>query len=457
MTWDPDASATLVGYGVAVLAFGLAGFLVLGYESYPASTWHRFVDRAFGRGSGVRSFSWIDLRLLTVLAAVGVVGFVAAYGLAGGYVCTPTGPPDAITLLTSGRAFLARGDPFTIAACGLSGNPVPSGIASVLLDALGSLGGVAGILAVWAVVAVALVPLLWFAGGPQRRIATVFVLASFLYYPIVGVQLDGDALALVPLTVLLALVLSRRPGTLAAVVGGFLSTGRFSAIFPVAAVAGLGTRRRWWPVGVAAAVFAAASLATYAVYGDAFLRVVFLLQFGRTHLALNYWGILWGAGRVTLSPAVTILQALLVVALVAVCWARARSQLGAAAIVLTGTLLLTQVLPFTELVFLLPVALLGTRRRWWLLGIGLTGATNYLIVWMSLGQSNLLSYALDLILTGLLLGLLADLMRQEFGAQRPDAGPEPVIPPQDRFGAPHAPAVGASSGAPNLLAPDSSG
>jgi len=94
----------------------------------------------------------------------------------------------------------------------------------------------------------------------------------------------------------------------------------------------------------------------------------------------------------------------------------ARSALGAIAIVLTGTVLLTQYLSFTALIFLLPVALFGSRARWWLWAIGLVAISNYLLAiqsYASIGGSAIPSYVLDLALTVLVLGLLIELLRTE--------------------------------------------
>jgi hypothetical protein len=403
-----------------VVAISLVGFLVLAYESSWPIGWRRWVRRAARGLTGRDDFAWIDARLVTGLAAVAFgVGALVTWG-AGGYRCTAAGPSDLLTLVASGQAFLHGGDPFTITACGHSGNPVPAGLASVLLDAFGSLGGPAGVLAVWGTVSVAVIPLVWsLAGGQASRVA-VFVLASFLYLPIVAVQVDGASLALVPAAVLLALWWGRRGWARASAVGGFLATGRFPALFPIVGASGRAGRRRVVASAAALGVFVAVTAATFVAYGSRFTGPVFLLQFSRSNFALNYWGVLQGAGWLEPSTAVTVVQAVLTVTLVGVCWAWARSELGAAAIVLTGTVLLAQFLSFTELVFLVPVALIGSRARWWLWAIGVVGSTDYLLAMRSLaslGRPLLISYALDLLLTALLLGLMTELLREQLSVR----------------------------------------
>ena len=407
-------SPALLGGYVALIAVG--GLLVLWYESPRHTTWRRWVRARALRLTGRPDLSWVTAPLLAALAAAGFAVVVAVLWAVGEYRCTSSGPPDLMTLVASGRAFLTGGDPFTITACGLAGNPVPAGMASVLLDGLGALAGPVGILLVWGGISVAVVPLVWRLAGDDRATATAFVLASFLYLPIVAVQVDGASLALVPVTTLLVVSLARQGWPAAAAVGGFLATGRFPALFPIVGASGRAGRLRL-PISAAAlGAFATVTLLTVAVYGARFTGPVFFMQFARSNFALNYWGLLEGEGWLEPSTAVTVVQALATVVLVAVVWAWARSEVGAVAIVLTGTVLLTQYLSFTELVFLLPVALVGPNARWWLWAIGAVAATNYLLALRSLasvGGQFVLSYALDLALTVLLVGLLIDLLRGE--------------------------------------------
>jgi len=417
--------STPMAFGGFVALFAVAGVLVLWYESPQHRRWRALVRRWLGRLIGREDLDWVDVRLLTALAAGAFLAGALVTWATGGYACIPAGPSDLTTLVTSGQAFWRGGDPFTITACGLAGNPVPAGLASVLLDALGSVAGGAGVLAVWGAVSVAVVPLLWALGGADRRVATVFLLGSLLYLPIVAAQVDGASLALVPFAALLTVYLARRGWLRAAAVGGFLATGRFPALFPILGASGRAGSRRILAGLTALGTFGALSVATYAAYGSRFTGPVFWAQFGRSHLALNYWGLLQGEGWLAPSTTVTVVQAILTAALVAVAWGWAHSELGAIAIVLTGALLLAQFLSFTELVFLVPVALLGSRARWWLWAIGVVASTNYLLAMRSLeglGGPSRLSYGLDLLLTALLVGLLVELFRAELRNPGPAAG-----------------------------------
>ena len=317
MTGHWGSFTTPAGLGGSIAVIAIAGFLVLWYDAPSHPGWRELVDRWALRLRGRPGVSRVDARLMTAVAAVTFAAGGLVTWAVGGYGCTPSGPSDLTTLVTSGHAFLTGGDPFTITACGGSNNPVPAGLASVLLDALGSLAGPAGVLLVWGAVSVAVVPLLWSLGGSDRTAVTGFVLASFLYLPIVAVQIDGASLAIVPVTVLLVLYLARRGWPRAAAVGGLLSTGRFPALFPVLGASGRAGPRRYLSFGAALGTFAAITLGTLAVYGSRFTGPVFWLQFNRSHFALNYWGLLQGQGWLGPSTAVTVVQAALTLALVA--------------------------------------------------------------------------------------------------------------------------------------------
>jgi hypothetical protein len=424
--WESGFTAPLV-LAAFIALVALAGFLVLWYESPTHGPWRARVRRWGERLTGRASLSWIDAQLLTIAAAAAFALGASINWALGAYGCGANGPSDLITLWTSGQAFLHGSDPFTITACGMSGNPVPAGMASVLLDALGGLGGPAGILLVWGTVSVAIIPLVWALSEQAPAATTVWVLASFLYIPIVAVQVDGASLALVPLAILLVLYLARRGWARAAAIGGFLSTGRFPTLFPILGATGQAGPRRAVAFASALGTFAAVTAVSIAVYGTSFTGPVFLLQLARGGFALNYWGVLEGVGWLAPSTGVTLVQAALTIVLVGVAWAWARSTLGAVAIVLTGAMLLTQFLSFTELVFLLPIALIGTRTRWWLWAIGLVAISNYLLAFQllaSVGGSPLPSYALDLVLTILLIGLLVELLRTELKVHPdvPDTG-----------------------------------
>lgn len=395
-----------------VVLLAVTGLLVLLYDSSYVPRWRDWVRRWGARLARRPDLSWVDPWLLASAAAVVIAGSQIFYWSIGGYDCRAAGPSDLTTLFTSGRAFLTGGNPFTITACGHGGNPVPAGLASVLLDAFGALWGPVGILVVWGAISVALVPLLWSVAGTERAVATAFVVASPLYFPIV-ISEDGASLALVPFAVLAFLYLGRRKGWVrAAAVGGFLATGRFPALFPVVGTSGRAGTRKTASALAALGAFGAVTLATIAAYGSRFTGPVFFLQFGRA-TALNYWGILEGERWLLPSTAVTVIQACLTTALVGVCWLRARSDLGSAAIVLTGTTLLAQFLSLNELVFLLPVALTGRPARWWLWAIGVVATTSSLLKTSAAAWAQLPFYALCAVLTGFLAGLFIELVRTD--------------------------------------------
>ena len=411
--WGSGFTAIPVLVG-AIAAWAIVGFLVLWYESPGHAEWRASVQRWGGRLTSRGNLAWVNVWVLTAAGAAAFAIGALVNWATGAYGCGPGGPSDIITLWTSGQAFLHGGDPFTITACGTSGNPVPAGMASVLIDALGSLGGPAGILVVWGAVSVAILPLVWVVSERTPAIVTAWVLLSFLYLPIVAVQVDGASLALVPFAILLTLYLSRAGWTRAAAVGGFLSTGRFPSLFPILGATGPSGSRRTAAFTGALGIFAAVTVGSYLAYGSNFAGPVFFLQFTRGGIALNYWGVLEGLGWAAPSTGTAIAQAVLTIALVAVAWGWARSPLSAAAIVLTGTVLLAQFLSFDLLLLLIPVALIGTRARWWLWAIGLVAITNYLVANLSIASAGgplLPAYVLDLVLTALLLGLMAELLR----------------------------------------------
>ncbi len=368
-----------------------------------------------------RDLDWLDWE--PVLAA-GLIAFagVSAYGLlSGAYGCHPPGVSDPVGLLSSGRAFLRGQNPFTVPDCG-GRIQVPYGLVAVLLDALGSLGGLAGIYVVWGLVAFSVVPLVWALGGADRREVLLYVGTSVLLVPLISSQIDGATNALVPAVLLLSVYLARRSELLSAVAAGFLSTARFPNLFPLLGSTGAYRRRRVVAFLVAGLTFGAVTLLTYLVYREEFLGPVFLSQVGRRSFSLNLYGPLLFANALPSSLAVEGLQAGLTLALVLVVFLRVRSPLLGIAIVVTGFSLLTPFLSYNILIWLLPVALVAARARWWLWGIATVGSFNYdvaLNVWAWDDGITWPSAVLDLVLTGLLLALFVELWRQA----RSDPGP----------------------------------
>ena len=109
----------------------------------------------------------------------------------------------------------------------------------MLINAIASPGGIAGVAIIWSAIALALVPLTWWASGPDRRYLTLIVATSPLYFPLVSAQIDGASNALVPVTVLLTLVLAVRSEILTTGLAGFLATQRFPDDFPHARNVGI--------------------------------------------------------------------------------------------------------------------------------------------------------------------------------------------------------------------------
>jgi hypothetical protein len=265
-------------------------------------------------------------------------------------------------------------------------------------------------------VVLAVVPLTWAVAGPDRQYVTVFVGTSALFVPIVCSQIDGATNAIVPVTVLLSLYLARRSELLSAAVGGFLSTARFPNLLPVLGETGSFPRRRYLSFLTALAVFGGVTGLAFAIWGHGFLDPVFLQQLGRRSFSLNFYGIFLLSNSLPGGLGIEVVQGALIVALLLAVFFGVRSPVAAASIVLVGFALLTPFLSFTILIWLLPVALLGTRARWWLWGVAFVGSLNYdlaLNVWAWDDGVSWPSMIFDVALTILLLGLFIDLWRGE--------------------------------------------
>ncbi len=372
-----------------------------------------WLSRAVRRWPGPRA---VDRATWLPVAIAGGVGYALVAGfdvVTGAYACRPgVGPQDLIGLLDSGRAFWAGGNPFTVPSCGGT-IAVPYGLAAVAIDGVGSLGGIAGVAAVWGIVSVAIVPLAWFAVGGDRRYLVLSVALSPIYFPTVASQIDGASNAIVPVAVLLAIALAAGAPRVGAGVAGFLASARFPTMFGLFAGVG-GGRGRIVRAGVAIGAFAAATIAAYARWGDAFLDPVFLSQVNRQSFSLNAFGVLLNAHRLPSGLALTAVQAVATLAISVGAFLWVRTPLRATAIGLTGVALFTQFLSHSILLWLLPVVLVGARERWWFWGIALVGSLNYDLALSVLGFGRgdyLPSDLLDLLLTALLIGLLVDLVR----------------------------------------------
>jgi hypothetical protein len=412
--WDlvVTSSFNLVTWGVFTLLSG-ASLLVLVYASERGVRLRPWVLRRLRWISGRSDLDWLDWQPVLVAAVIAFAA-VATYGiLTGQYGCHPPGVSDQVGTVNSGLAFWAGHDPFYVPDCG-GHIQVPYGLAAVLIDAIGSLGGLPGIYAVWGLIAVSIVPLTWKLAGANRRQVMLYVGQSVLFVPLISSQIDGATNAIVPVTVLLSIYLARRNDLLGTAVGGFLSTARFPNIFPVLGSAGP-LRRRYLAFGVGAGVFAAATGVAYVVWGSSFLGPVFFNQFARQSFSLNLYGVFLLSNTLPRSLLIEGAQALLILALLFAAFIWARTPLMAAAIVLAGFALLTPFLSFNILIWLLPIALVGARARWWLWGVAFVGSLNYdlaLNVWAWDDGVVWPSAVLDVILTGLLIALFVELWRE---------------------------------------------
>ncbi|MGI0130933.1 MAG: hypothetical protein ACREDE_04320 [Thermoplasmata archaeon] len=405
----PDTTVNLTSAAAAVtIALLAAGNLLLLSAATPAGAGLRKALRRLTGGAGLERLQWWHVATVVAAGLAVVVGYDLAAGL---YAC-PGHPTDIGGFLGQGRALWAGTNPFNVASCGGT-IAEPDGLAAVVINALGSLGGLAGIAAVWGAISVALVPLTWWVAGPDRRYLTLVVATSPLYFPLVSAQIDGASNALVPVTVLLALYLASRGETLATGVAGLLATQRFPTLFPVLGLSG-SFRRRFSAALALLAVFAAGTGLSYLLWGPEFLNTVLLDQLGRRSFSLNFWGILLLQNWLPAGNGLAIGQAAVTLVLVGVVFFTVRSPLRAAAITLAGVALLTQFLSFNILVWLLPVALVAARPRWWLWGIAVVGSLNYNYAFSVLASTQGIlwpSELLDLVLTVLLLGLFVDLWR----------------------------------------------
>lgn len=405
---------------VFLVLVGAAGLVVLWWPTRRGAA-PGWLDR---RAHELRRYVG-DWRILALVAAVVYVG-VTTYDLeAGLYGCAQAaGPSDALAYYASGREFLAGGNPFAVTNCGGT-VAIPYGMSVVLVNAIGSLGGLPGVVLIWGAVAVATIPLTAWVAGDDRRYVVLVVATSLLFLPLAVSQIDGASNLLVPVVVLLALGLARRGGVVAGAVGGLLASGRFPSLFPTVGASGRFSRS-YVSGCVAIGAFAAVTGATYLAYGRAFLDTVFTGEIGRRSFSLNLYGVLIQQGWLPSGDLVAAIQALLTVALVAVVFVRARTAVGGAAITLTGVVLLSQFLSFNILAWILPVALLGTRPRWWLWGVGALGTLNYTVgySWAAVDLGIWWPYeVMDVALTLLLLGLFVDAWRADQAAAVPVRSP----------------------------------
>ena len=354
-----------------LVGFVLSGLVVL-YAWSPARGFRDWVDRTLIRRlPAVSPLRW-DWRVLAL--AVGGVFVVASFVQSGPIACS-AGEDDTLALLQSGRHLLSGTNPFVTFQCGTTVN-VPYGIASALLDALGSLGGRAGIWLVWNLIALLLIPLTWFLATNHRGYATFFVATSMLYAPLVMGSIQGGHSAIVPVAALVGiwLALRRNPG--AGALTGFLSTVKFPSLFPFwGGLSGVGSER-WRALVTSVVVFGGLSALVVWIWGGSAYSLLFSLQLVRADLSINEFGVLIPMGAMPPSAVLEVLQGAALVGAMAFVYLRRWAAVPAVALLTVVVALVAQRFTGNFLVWLLPVALLGPLYCRWLFALGAIGIAN---------------------------------------------------------------------------------
>lgn len=373
------------------------------------------------------------LELWHLLAAAGalLVAVSVVNDLSGAYACQNTGVDDPLGILRSGQAFLQGQDPFYVSVCGV-GDPIPYGLAGVLLDALGAPFGILGVLLVWDLVALVFLALVWEVAGEDRRYTTLLVLTSALYFPEVLGQIDGATNIIVPVTLLLSLLLLRSRKWWAAILGGFLSTARFPALFAVLGTTGRLGKDRVAVPALAVLSFAAGTAAAYALWGASFFDRVFLAEVTRASGSENLFGLLFANHWTPSGYALPVAQALLTLLVVEEVWRRRFSPLLGGSVVLVAIALLTNFLSFSILIWLLPLALVGPLAQRGLWAVSLVGTVNYDLAFNVLYKVDGILWpgeVLDVAMTAVLLALFLHLWREGLRGSTPQAGRAPPEAP----------------------------
>jgi hypothetical protein len=352
-------------------AFVVSGFVVL-YGWPGAAALRGWIDRSLVRRlTGITAIRW-DWRVVALV--VGAV-FVAAAFVQSAPISCSAGEDDTLALLQSGRNFLSGGNPFVTTQCG-HWVLIPYGLASVLLDALGSLGGRIGIWLVWNLLALLLIPLTWFLAGPQRWYATIFVATSMIYVPLVVGSIQGGHSAVVPVTALLGIWLALRKNPAAGAVAGFLSTVKFPSLFPFwGGLSGAGPER-WRALVLSIVVFVGLSLLVFEVWGGSTYNLIFTSQLTRADFSINEFGVLIPAQALPPALVVETIQGVSLLAALVFVHLRRWSAVPAVALLTVVVALVAQ--RFTEnfMIWLLPVALLGPAYARWLFALGIIGVAD---------------------------------------------------------------------------------
>lgn len=400
-----------------LVALVVSGLVVLyGWEK--TSGFRQWVDRhVLRRQTGSSTNGW-DWRVVAL--AVGIVFVAAAFVQSAPIPCS-VGEDDTLALLQSGRHLLTGANPLITTQCGHT-VLVPYGMASAVLDALGSLGGRAGIWLVWNLVALLLIPLTWVLAGAHRRYATIFVATSVLYAPLVVGSIQGGHSAVVPVTALLGIWLALRRNPAAGVVGGFLSTVKFPSLFPFWGGLSGAEGERWRALLLSVFVFGGLTVAVFLLWGAGAYSQLFGQQLTRADFSINEFGVLIPIGAMPPSSILEAIQGVSLFGAILFVHLRKWSAVPAVALLTVVVALVAQRFTANFMVWLIPVALLGPSYARWLFALGAVGFTDASValpLCMSHGACGA-SEGLGGLFGLLLLGLLLQILRTE---SRSGAGP----------------------------------
>ena len=422
--------------------FVLSGLVVLyGWERFPGL--QRWIDEhVLGRLAGLRGMRW-DWRIVALILG-GV--FVAAAFVQSGPIACASGEDDTLALLQSGQNFLTGVNPFVTFQCGHSVH-VPYGIASVLLDALGSLGGRVGIWLVWNLIALLLIPLTWLLATAQRWYATMFVATSMLYAPLVVGSIQGGHSAIVPVTALLGVWLALRRNPAAGTLAGLLSTVKFPSLFPFwGGLAGTGSIR-WRELLVSAAVFGALSLLVGVIWGNYAYQLLFTQQLTRVDFSINEFGVLIPLRAMPPALVQEAIQGVGLLAALVFVYRRRWPAVPAVALLTIVVALVAQRFTQNFMIWLLPVALLGPRYCRWVFALGAVGVLDAAVALPACTSTGgcVFSETLAGVFGLILLILLIMILRSHPGPESEPTGPTPATMAPTRPKEAGAPAPGSSA------------
>lgn len=413
-----DAATTAIRAASVLLSA-----LVLAYRWSVTASVRRWVDGAMRRITGRPDWGWLDLP--HVLAPVVVVAVASV----GWNLLTLGCSNDALALLASGRAALHGQNPFVVTFCGGPPDPIPYGLAAVVIHALAaSSGSAAGIWVAWELVALLVLPLVWFVSGEDRRYVSVMVACSVFYLPNIVSNISVEN-AIVPLSVLLALWAIRRPRhrTAPLALAAFLSTARFPALFPLVGLSFSRREDRLRGTLLVLAIFAVSAATAYALWGWDAIGVVYLGQFVRVPAdSLNLFALLLHEGWLVPSTATVAVQSVLLLAVVVFVGIRRYTPEAACALPLLAVVSLSQYLTFHFLLWLVPLLLLGPSVRAWLLLYGLVAAVDESLFLWYLGQGQGIWWPWEVtgvLLSAVLVWVFVLVLRTEEARPRRVAGP----------------------------------